>query len=105
MMPSGGPCCRPIVVRVNWNYRGNQRRGTLAGMGPGAYLFTAPQQQLEASAEWQWTKRLSWFVTSRNLLKQSVIEHGYGTDTPYYARFRSNTPMGVYFTFGVKGVY
>ncbi len=96
---------RPVVVRVNWNYRGNQRRGALTGVGPGAYLFTAPQQQLESSIEWQWTKRLSWFVTSRNLLKQSVVEHNYGTETPYYARFRSDTPMGVYFTFGVKGVY
>lgn len=96
---------RPVVVRVNWNYRGNQRRGTLSGLGPGAYLFTAPQQQLEASGEWQFSKHLSFSVTSRNLLKQSVVEHGYGSETPSYARFRSATPMGRYYTFGLKGTY
>jgi hypothetical protein len=96
---------RPFVVRVNWNYRGLQRRGTLAGIGPGAYLFTAPQQALESSVEWQLSRHLSLFGTSRNLLKQSVVEQGYGPDMPYYARWRSDTPMGVYFTVGVKGTY
>lgn len=96
---------RPYVVRVNWNYRGNQRRGPVSGIGPGAYLFTAPQQQLEASLEWQFTKNLSFSLTSRNLLKESVIEHAYGTETPYYARARVDTPMGRYFTFGIKGTY
>jgi hypothetical protein len=38
-------------------------------------------------------------------LKQSVVEHGYGSETPSYARFRSATPMGRYYTFGLKGTY
>ncbi|MFM9030828.1 MAG: hypothetical protein ACKOTF_09125, partial [Opitutaceae bacterium] len=95
-------------ARVNWNYRGRQRRG-LAGSGasiePGTYNWGSKRLYVDVSGEYSLTRRVALFANLRNIGDATEDQQIAGPSTPAHARFRQRLDFGSLWTLGLKGTF
>jgi TonB-dependent receptor len=95
-------------LRINWNYRGRQRRAivaTGASIEPGTYNWGSKRLYLDVSGEYSLTRRLALFTNLRNLNDATEDTEISGPNTPAHAQFRSRLDFGSLWTFGLKGTF
>ncbi len=91
--------------RINWNYRGANRRGaiTAAGIESGTYNYSSKRLYIDVSGEYYIRKWLATFVAIRNLHDAPEDVKIYGPNTPAWARFNQRASYGALWSCGVKG--
>jgi iron complex outermembrane recepter protein len=98
-------------LRANWNYRGIQRRNSIANPGPntsiepGTYLWWSKRLYLDVNAEYYFYKRFALYAALRNVLDAPDDIQIFGPSTPEHAQFRQRIQFGSLWTFGVKGTF
>ena len=95
-------------LRINWNYRGRQRRGIVASgasIEPGTYNWGSKRLYMDVSGEYSLTRRLALFTNLRNLNDATEDTEISGPSTPAHAQFRSRLDFGSLWTFGLKGTF
>lgn len=95
-------------VRVNWNYRGRQRRGEVApgpSIEPGTYNWASKRLYVDVLGEYYFWKRVGVFVNLRNVGATYEDAEIYGPSTPAHAQFRQRLDHGSLWTFGVKSTF
>ncbi len=92
-------------LRMNWNYRGRQRRGLVTGAGiePSTYNWGNKRLYIDLIGEYRLTRQLSLFGNLRNLNDATEDFEVAGPSTPPVAQFRQRTDFGALWTFGLKG--
>ena len=96
---------KPIVATVRWNYRGADRRGLTGSALPGGFNYIKPFPSVDISLEYQLTRRVSLFGSSRNVFGAPRHYERFTSETPYYSRIYRNSPVGVQNAIGVKGTF
>ena len=96
---------RPITFMAKWNYRSEDQRAPVAGMGPNAFQFRAARTVLDLNIDYQINTHMSLFANGRNVLNRRWIFENYGPQTPDYARQNSTRNYGVQFATGIKGAF
>jgi iron complex outermembrane receptor protein len=96
---------KPLVVTTRWNYRGMERRGLVGTALPGGFNYLLAFPSVDFSFEYQFTKRLSIFGSSRNLLNTPRLYQRWIAATPLYSRFYRSSPVGVQNAIGLKGTF
>ena len=95
-------------LRINWNYRGRQRRGIVASgasIEPGTSNWGSKRLYIDVSGEYSLTRRLALFTNLRNLNDATEDTEISGPSTPAHAQFRSRLDFGSLWTFGLKGTF
>ena len=95
-------------VRVNWNYRGRQRRGEVAAsqsIEPGTYNWAARRLYIDVLGEYYFWKRVGVFFNLRNVGALTEDAEIHGPSTPPHAQFRQRLDHGSLWTFGLKGTF
>jgi TonB-dependent receptor len=95
-------------VRVNWNYRGRQRRGEVApsqSIEPGTYNWAARRLYIDVLGEYYFWRRVGVFVNLRNVGALTEDAEIHGPSTPAHAQFRQRLDHGSLWTFGLKGTF
>jgi outer membrane receptor protein involved in Fe transport len=96
---------KPVLFMAKGNYRGRQRGSVFAGFGPGAFAFEEPRKTLDLNAEYQWSKRLSFFANAQNVFNEPTITARRGPETPAYAQRLITGISGATITVGIKGTF
>jgi len=95
-------------LRINWNYRGRQRRGIVASgasIEPGTYNWGLKRLYIDVSGEYSLTRRIALFTNLRNINDATEDAEISGPSTPAHAQFRSRLDFGSLWTFGLKGTF
>lgn len=94
-------------VRVNWNYRGRQRRGAVTGDGiePGTFNYGSKRLYVDVLGEYYFWKRVGFFVNLRNVGDATEDTEILGPSTPEHAQFRQRIDYASLWTIGVKGTF
>ncbi len=95
-------------LRINWNYRGRQRRAIVASgasIEPGTYNWGLKRLYIDVSGEYSLTRRLALFTNLRNINDATEDTEISGPSTPAHAQFRSRLDFGSLWTFGVRGTF
>jgi iron complex outermembrane recepter protein len=94
-------------VRVNWNYRGRQRRGEITGASiePGTYNWASRRLYVDVLGEYYFWNRIGAFVNLRNVGAMTEDAEIFGPNTPAHAQFRQRLDHGALWTFGIKGTF
>jgi hypothetical protein len=94
-------------ARINWNYRGRQRRGLVTGVGiePGTYNWGSKRLYIDISGEYSITRRLALFANLRNINDATEDMEVAGPSTPAHAQFRQRLDFGSLWTLGLKGSF
>lgn len=98
---------RLFSANLNWNYRGRERRAMITGTNipSGTYEYVASRLMLDLSLEARLHKRVSLYLTGRNLTNVSTDRERYAVDTPYYARRFQVGESGAFYSIGLKGEF
>ena len=96
---------KPVVATVRWNYRGADRRGLVGSALPGGFNYIKPFPSIDLSFEYQVSKRVSIFGSSRNVLGAPRLYERFTGETPVYSRIYRNSPVGVQNAIGIKGTF
>ena len=94
--------------RVNWNYRGSQRRGEVPvsqSIGPGTFNWASKRLYVDVLGEYYFWKRIGVFANLRNVGATYEDAEIYGPSTPPHAQFRQRLDHGALWTLGVKGTF
>ena len=97
--------CKPLIVTTRWNYRGQERRGLVGSALPGGFNYLVAFPSIDLSFEYQITKRLSIFGSSRNALNTPRLYQRWNAVTPDYSRYYRSSPVGVQNAIGIKGTF
>ncbi len=94
-------------ARVNWIYRGRQRRGAISGVGiePGTYNWGSKRLYIDISGEYSLTRRLGLFANLRNINDATEDMEVAGPNTPAQVQFRQRLDFGSLWTIGIKGTF
>jgi TonB-dependent receptor len=95
-------------VRVNYNYRGRQRRAEVAAgnsIEPGTYNWAPSQSYTDVLGEYNFRQRFAVFANLRNIADTPEDFEAAGPSTPAHAQFRQRQRFGSLWTFGVKGTF
>ena len=98
---------RFVSANLNWNYRGRERRALITGVNvpPGTYEYVASRLMLDLSLEVRLHKRVSVFLTGRNLTNISTDRERYSVGSPYYSRRFQTGEAGAFYSLGLKGEF
>jgi iron complex outermembrane receptor protein len=93
--------------RVNWNYRGLQRRNAATGTSiePGTYTYRSKRLYIDVSGEYNLSRHLGLFFALRNVSDATEDTKVYGPHTPSYAKFRQRDDYAALWTAGIKGSF
>ena len=94
-------------LKMNWNYRGRQRRVVLTGRGleAGTYEWGSKRLYLDISGDYRLSKNFSAFASLRNVNDATEDFKRFGPNTPLVANFRQRQDYGSAWVFGVRGTY
>jgi TonB-dependent receptor len=95
-------------VRVNWNYKGRQRRGLVAAgrsIELGTYDWGSKKLYVDVGAEYSLAKRVVLFASLRNIRDTPDDIERAGPSTPADAQLRQRGRYGALWTFGLKGTF
>ena len=96
-----------FTVKLNWNYRGRQRRGLLTGAAqpPGHADYFAPRDIVSLNYEVRLVKHVSLYGVINNLTNTANLQERYASGTPEYARRFITNEFGRQFSLGFKGEF
>lgn len=94
-----------VRVTARWNYRGDQFKGLVNGIGTNGAQYIESRTLLDVNFDVSLTEHLSLFANFQNVGGVSQRTLRYGDETPAHRRIRSDTDNGTLITFGVKGTY
>ena len=94
-------------IKLNWNYRGQQRQGAVTGAGvpEGTYTYLPPFLTLNVTAEYRFSRRFAAYVAARNIANVAQVTEIYGPLTPKYARAANLQNLGSQNSLGIKGEF
>ena len=95
-------------ARVNWNYRGRQRRGLAASgasIEPGTFNWTSKRLYVDVVGEVTLKGSIALFYNLRHIGDATEDVKIYGPSTPAVARFRQRIDYASLWTIGVKGTF
>ena len=95
-------------LRMNWNYRGRQRRALVASstsIEPGNSNWGSKRMNIDVMGEYYFWKRFAVFANLRNLHDAAEDFEIAGPSTPEHAQFDRRIEYGSLWTFGVKGTF
>ncbi|MDO8540304.1 MAG: TonB-dependent receptor [Opitutaceae bacterium] len=95
----------PLTLMAKWNWRGEQKNAAYPNAGPDGYNYTGARTHLDLNADYQFGKRMSFFVNARNIFDVRNESLRYGSQTPGYAKVISSAEYGVQLGAGVKGSF
>ncbi len=92
-------------LKMNWNYRGRQRRGLVTGRGiePSTYNWGSKRLYIDLTGDYALTKRITVFGSIRNLNNATEDFKIAGPNTPLIAQLRQRQDYGASWVFGVRG--
>ena len=96
---------RPFSVMAKWNYRGRQRLGAVAALGPDAYEYSKSRTRLDVNVDYQLRKDLFLYASAQNVFDVPETLLRFGSQTPGYARVSQVLTTGVQLTLGIKGSF
>jgi TonB-dependent receptor len=96
---------KPVLGVVRWNYRGLERRGLTGSTLPGGFDYLLPFPSVDISLEYQISKYVTLFASSRNALNAPRLYQRWNDVTPLYSRYYRDSPIGVQTAFGIKGSF
>ncbi len=96
-----------FTARVAMNLRGLVKQGqvTNAGVEPGTFVYLAPRNSMDASLEYRFTRKISVFLSGRNVNSAKDDTLRYGPNTPGNKRLNNRAPYGATLYFGLKGTF
>lgn len=97
-----------LLVKVNVAMVGDVQLGRVApsvSVPVDTFRYNPSQTTVDLSADYRLHKRLSFFLSVRNLLQDSKITSIANASTPEYARANVHQRIGSLFTVGVKGEF
>lgn len=94
----------PLVLRVKWNFRGQERIGTLT-TPTNAYDWYSTRTYIDVDGEYQISPRFSVFVSGSNITNVPQNELRYSTAQPLYSQFYRAERYGSQWVIGVKGSF
>ncbi len=94
-------------VKLNWNYRGRQRRGVVTGRGiePGTYNWGSKRLFRDVYADYALRKNIAVFASLRNVGDATEDFEIAGPSTPPHAQFRQRQDYGSAWILGLKGTF
>ena len=95
----------PVNVIARWNYRGENRSGSLPTLGPDAFSYNEPRTALDLNLDYQYRRGLSFFANGRNVFNRLPILQRRGSQTPEYAKQYQIANYGVQLAVGLKGTF
>lgn len=95
----------PVTVMARWNWRGLQRNGAFAALGPDSFNYLRARTHLDVSVDWQIRRKLAAFASVRNVFNVPAQAMRYGSATPAYARMFMVSEFGAQITLGLKGSF
>jgi iron complex outermembrane receptor protein len=100
---------KPIVIRVNMNYRGRQinlqQTGAQYGATAGFYEYYDDRVTFDVNAEYAFARRFQLFANVRNLFNKSQDLQRYNAVSPDYSKLYRREKFGAQITVGVKGTF
>lgn len=93
--------------KINWNHRKRARVNLISGRGiePGTYSWNGRRMYVDASAEYNLTRRLTVFASARNLNEAMIDFEMAGPSTPERFHLYNREDHGAAWVFGVKGSF
>ncbi|MEY4938375.1 MAG: hypothetical protein RIQ93_110 [Verrucomicrobiota bacterium] len=95
----------PLTVMAKWNWRGEQKGVAFPSFGPDAFSYTGARTHLDLNLDYQFGKRMSFFINARNVFDVRNVSLNYGSQTPDYARIARSAEYGVQLGAGIKGTF
>jgi TonB-dependent receptor len=95
----------PLTLMAKWNWRGEQKNAAFPALGPDAYNYLGARTHLDLNLDYQFGKRMSFFVNARNVFDARNVSLRYGSQTPDYAKILSSAEYGVQLGAGIKGSF
>ncbi|MDO8544094.1 MAG: carboxypeptidase regulatory-like domain-containing protein [Opitutaceae bacterium] len=95
-------------ARVNWNYRGRQRRALVAtgpSIEPATYNWGSKRMYIDVLGEYYFRKRFAVYANFRNIGAAPEDFEIHGPSTPPHAQFSQRVDYGSLWVFGVKGSF
>ncbi|HEY4300012.1 MAG TPA: TonB-dependent receptor [Candidatus Didemnitutus sp.] len=97
---------RRFGIKLNWNYRGQERDAPTTVNGVTYNEYFAPRLYLDANFEYRVGKHVSLFFNGRNLTNTPQDDLRYAPNlTPDYAHLYRREMFGTALTMGVKGTF
>jgi len=96
---------RALTLMAKWNWRGEQKNAVFPAFGPDAYNFTGARTHLDLNVDYQFGRRMSFFINARNVFDARNVLLRYGSQTPDYAKVLSSAEYGVQLGAGIKGTF
>ena len=96
---------KPFSLMAKWNYRGQQRLGSVVALGPDAYEYSKPRTRLDVNLDYQLRANLFLYMSGQNVFDVPETLLRFGSQTPGYARVSQVLTTGVQITLGVKGTF
>jgi TonB-dependent receptor len=96
---------KPFSVMFKWNYRGQQRSGSVLALGPDAYEYSQARTRLDINVDYQLRKDLFLYASAQNVFDIPETLLRFGSQTPGYARVSQVLTTGVQLTLGIKGTF
>ena len=96
---------KPFSVMAKWNYRGQQRLGSVAALGPDAYEYSKSRTRLDINVDYQLRSNLFIYMSAQNVFDVPETLLRYGSQTPGYARVSQVLTTNVQLTLGIKGSF
>ena len=90
---------------VKWNYRGQQRLGSVAAFGPDAYEYSKSRTRVDVNVDYQLRAKLFVYASAQNIFDIPETLLRFGSQTPGYARVSQVLTTGVQLTLGIKGTF
>ena len=93
---------RPFNVKLNYNYRGQQKTATLANIN--GFRYFKERKYIDVNFEYQFSKRATFFLNGRNVtnVPQDRIDLG---GNPRYSELSQVEEFGVQWGLGIKGTF
>ena len=96
---------KPFGVKAKWNYRGQQRLGSVLALGPDAYEYAKARTRLDLNVDYQLRAKFFLYASAQNILDIPETLLRFGSQTPGYARVSQVLTTGVQLTLGIKGTF
>ncbi len=94
----------PVVLRVIWNYRGQERLTTNTS-SPNAYDWYMSRAFIDINAQYQISKRMTLFANARNVTNVPQNNMRASEVNPIYSRFNRSEEYGIQWAIGVQGSF
>ncbi|MSU24936.1 MAG: hypothetical protein EXS32_14075 [Opitutus sp.] len=97
----------PVSFAGKWYLIGKRRLTPTAAavLGLPGWLYQKEKLRVDASLDYQLTKRYSLYLTGRNLFNDRDTQEAYAPGSPHYVKFAFEGEYGVTYQFGVKGSF